>query len=814
MADSRELTFGLDFGLKDAIDQLEDIVTRLEQAVDSARDAEEAGRGMGAGIQAGADTGAAGLRNMRDEAEDTGDSLDNIGTNFRAMGREADSFGSAVAKSMGTAAKESNSVSKTLRAGFDGAIGYTEKKFSTFTGKVQKGVKSIGTAFTHPIATIKGKFLGAVEEAANRLNGLGDDADDARRDLDDMGDEGEKAGGEVKEAIKGALAAFVGFEAIQAGIDMLKELGAAAIEAAGAAENSGKKFEASFAGTDAAAWVDNYAASVHRSTAEVQSFMVSNKAMYGEMGITGDAASELSKITTSLAYDFGNAFSMADADALGVVQDYLSGNSAALEEYGIHIDDTVLKNKAMEMGLGSQIDELDDAAMAQVRLNALLDKSGDIQQAAIKDTGGLVNSTKSLNGVWSEFMADAGSQFTPVLEGLFGTILESWPTIEPMLMDFVSMLSEGLGEAIPVVMELGQTLLPVLTDVLGTLFQAATPLISVFSNLAQTILPPLVDILNTLTTSIIEPLMGPLQSIAEALLPPIAQLLGLVSPILEAMSPVLSTIGDVLGAIADVLGTVVGWLADGVGKVVNFFSGLFGGASESEAAVNDLSGAVENLDGVTSKETSLAVDTSEYQEKVNGAAETATKTVEESSNAAAEITDVNFMAMGTSAEVAYGQMQTDAETAWDAMTAAADAGATSIVDDFKRITAAAREANTATSGTVGTNIPHNASGTDNFPGGPTWMNEEGGELAILPGGSAIIPADQTERLVNSFSTTNQQNNTRTMSFNPQISIVVNGGADGGAVDELEARIRALFGQLYAEAQEKDYAERAMQHGFA
>ena len=27
-------------------------------------------------------------------------------------------------------------------------------------------------------------------------------------------------------------------------------------------------------------------------------------------------------------------------------------------------------------------------------------------------------------------------------------------------------------------------------------------------------------------------------------------------------------------------------------------------------------------------------------------------------------------------------------------------------------------------------------------------------------------------------------------------------------------IRALFGQLYAEAQEKDYSERAMQHGFA
>lgn len=77
--------------------------------------------------------------------------------------------------------------------------------------------------------------------------------------LDDMGDEGDKAGGEIKEAIKGALAAFIGFEAIQAGIDMLKELGAAAIEAAGAAENVGRKFEANFSGTDAGEWAENYA---------------------------------------------------------------------------------------------------------------------------------------------------------------------------------------------------------------------------------------------------------------------------------------------------------------------------------------------------------------------------------------------------------------------------------------------------------------------------------------------------------------------------------------------------------------------------
>lgn len=834
MADNRELTFGMDFGLDDAINRLGETIDRLEQIVDRAQDVEDAAQDMGARVRAGTDAIRDGARDAGDALDDLEDDADDVGTSFRDIGREADSFGAAVGKSMGAAAKETNSVSKTIKAGFDGAIGYSQKKFSDFTGKVKTGVKGIGTAFTHPINTIRGKFLSAVEAAADRINNVGDEADDARKDLDDMGDEGDKAGGEIKEAIKGALAAFIGFEAIQAGIDMLKELGAAAIEAAGSAENVGRKFEANFSGTDAGEWAENYADAIHRSSDEVKSFMVSNKALYGEMGITGDAAAELSKATTSLAYDFGNAFAMDDTEALGVVQDYISGNNAALEEYGIHIDEVALKNTALSMGLGDQIDEMDDATLAQVRMNALLGQTEKIQQSAANSTGGLVNSTKDLKGIWSEFMADAGSRFTPVIESLFSTILDSWPTIEPMLMQFVDMLSNGLAQAMPVITELGMTLLPVLTDVLGTVFEAGLPLLQVFGDLAQTILPPvadiigmiaetvmppLVDILNTLNTSIIQPLVPVIQKLAEALLPPIAQLLGLISPILEAVSPVLEVIGDVLGVIAEVLGKVVGWLADGVGKVVGkvvgFFSNLFGGAKDSEEAVNDLSGSINGLDDAASKETSLVVDTSQYKEEVTGAAETTTEAVTESSNQAAEITDVNFMAMGASATAAYGTMQTDAETAWSAMQTAATTGTDAIVAQFSRITAAAREASNASNVQIGASIPHNAGGTDNFEGGPTWMNEEGGELAILPGGSAIIPADQTDRLMKSY-TNNTTNNrsSRSVSFAPSVQITIAGNADSSTVANLKEQLRALFDELYQEAQAQDYTDRAMQAGFA
>ena len=40
MADNRELTFGMDFGLDDAINRLGETIDRLEQIVDRAQDVE------------------------------------------------------------------------------------------------------------------------------------------------------------------------------------------------------------------------------------------------------------------------------------------------------------------------------------------------------------------------------------------------------------------------------------------------------------------------------------------------------------------------------------------------------------------------------------------------------------------------------------------------------------------------------------------------------------------------------------------------------------------------------------------------------
>ncbi len=837
MDDARKMQYGVEFDTGEANGGIDALIQKVDDLEKRLGAVEMGAQQIGASAVSACQTAQGAVEQFTGAVSEAADGLDDAGGDadeFRAKIRqaaeEAEDLGSAFRTTMADGLEAGQSITKSFGTGVTGALDFSKNKFKGFITDTVNGAKKIGTALAHPIQTIRTNLVKALRRARESEDDVGDGAEDAEKGLNDMGEAGENAGNGIKGAISGAVGAIAKFEivkeAIKQGIELLKDFGASAIEAFSATENTSAKFDRTFS-DDAAAWVDDFSDAVNRSVSEVQGFMVQNQAMYRNMGMTADAAEELSEITTSLGYDFGNAFSMDDADAAALIQSAIQGDTDALSEYGIVLDEAALKNSAAAMGLGENIDELDDAAAAQVRLNAILEQSEDIQQAAINKTGGLVNSTKSLNGVWNGFLSDAGAKFSPMLEDLFGTIMGDWPTIEPMLMSFVGVLSDGLSEAMPVVMELGQNLLPVLISVLGTLFQAATPLISVFSSLAATalppladilgmlgtsLLPPIVEILSTLNTSIIQPLMPVLQGIAQALLPPIAQLLGVISPILELISPVLGVIGDALGIIADFLGKTIGWLADGAGKVVDFFSGLFGGAQESAGAVEGLTGAVNDLDGAAGQKTSLAVDTSTYTKDVSTASQGATEAISEASAAAKEISDANYMKMANDAETAYARMTLDAEDAWERMTAAASDGATNIVAQFQRIASAAQSVSGADISVTGVNVPGNAEGTNDWEGGWTRMNEEGGELAYLPSGTAIIPADKTDEIINNSTTSSEYVDSST--FAPQISISIGEGGAQADPDGIAQKVQEMMEKFWREKKEEEYHRRAMQGAYA
>ena len=742
MGDQRELTMGIRFELAKAVSQLSSIVDAIGEIRGGFQTAEQAADAFGTRAAHSVGAMAGGLGEASDAAEDVAGSLEGVtdageGVQgaFREAGESAEEFESAVAEAGTEVAKEAGSMSDAIRTGIRAAYKDAEKRVKAFGTKVKSGASQVKNAVLHPIRAVKSGMSDMLEAVTDRLRKTGEETEDTGDDLKGMGQDGETAGTKIKDAVGSAVKSFlaisVAIEAFKAGIELVKGLAASIKDAGIEAERTGAKFDAMFDGDSGVGeWAENFSKAIHRSGQEVQSFLVSNKRMYEELGITGQAADDLSKITTSLAYDLGSAFKMEDAEALGVIQDYINGNTDALLEYGIRIDDAVLKQSALAMGLGEDIEGLEDAAMAQVRMNALLEDSATIQQAAAKKQEGYTNSIKGLKGVWTDFLSSAAERFAPVFTSLTDVVISSWPQIEPALLGMVDLLSNGLAAGIPVIADLASSAIPPLIQTMGELFAAAapiggafldlavtalpplasavSPIIETFGTLAKTILPPvasiigeiattvvppLVTILKSLSENVIAPLMPHIESIASSILPALAAGLELIPPILEIISPLLSGIADILSRAVGFLSKIAEWAAGGLSSLLDKAAGFLG----------------------------------------------------------------------------------------------AGKGATY----------------------TGAQIPHNADGDDDFMGGWTHINERGGELAFLPSGSVIVPADKSDKILDGGRS---QTMNVSAPFAPQIKIEISGsGADTAS---LKQELGQLMRELYQEMQEEHFSSLAIQQGNA
>lgn len=745
MADQRNITFGMQWEINSALDQIGMLQDKIQSTKEDMVTLEQESDEVGSRAARSAGTAARGIQEIGDKAAAAGtavqDSAGAAGVGFRKLGADADSMGDAIAKSSGQALKEWNSIPKAIRAGMQGAFGYAEKQVSGFEKKVQTGTKKITQAFRHPINTLKSGMADALLRAGRGITDVGEDAGGTEKDLENMGEAGKDAGNGIKDAVEGIAGKFAllqaGIELVKTGVEKARELASSVFEISKNAETVGAKFDAAFR-DDAgiSEWTENFSEGINRSKTQIQDFLVQNKALYTELGITGSQATDLSKVTTSLAYDLGAALKIDDTDALSAVQEYISGNTAALSEYGLQIDDAALRQAALDMGIRKGIDEMSDAEAAQVRMNALLENSASIQQQAVGAQNGYVNGTKSIKAKMADLAADIGAKFVPAFDKVTGAVLEAWPKIEPAAMRFFDFLGNGIANAAPGLTDLAVTALPPLISMLQEVFMAAEPIggalitlattalpplvsalapaVSVIGNLAQTVLPPfariistiaktaippLIDVANVLINTAIAPMLPILENMVNALMPGFRGMLQGITPLISALAPVLGVVGTVLGEIAGFLGKIVGFAAEGVGTLLSKIAGFFGGGEPVKTG-------------------------------------------------------------------------------------------------------------------SGNDLPHHDAGTPNFRGGWTHINEKGGEVAYLPGGSTIIPADKSRQLIGNLSGQHAQE----ITLNLSIPVTVQGNADGKALDELEKRIRKIMEEevpkMIGREQDRQDSRMAIQEGYA
>ena len=64
---------------------------------------------------------------------------------------------------------------------------FPQNKVKGFAKAFETGAKKIGTAFRHPIKTIRNNLVEALRKAKKGEQETGDEANDAEQDLEDMG---------------------------------------------------------------------------------------------------------------------------------------------------------------------------------------------------------------------------------------------------------------------------------------------------------------------------------------------------------------------------------------------------------------------------------------------------------------------------------------------------------------------------------------------------------------------------------------------------------------------------------------------------
>ncbi len=379
---------------------------------------------------------------LRDTTEQTKSTVNGMGTQLNQLGSSAatglgeaaqagKNMGTAVAGAARSSSTAAQNLGKAIRTVAMRPLNEAVKKIQTLGTTIKGTFQQIGTSVRHPIQTIETRLTAALEKAGRSTEKTGENAEKAGTKLKKMGDDGEGAGTKIADAFKRIVTAISIGAAVKMGVDAIKNFSSAAINAAADAEETQSKFETVFGSQTekTLGWVDNFSKAAHRSRNEIKGFLADSQAVFTGLGMGEEAAADMSRSMTSLSYDLASFHNISDEDAFAKMRSGLLGEAEGLKSLGVILNEATLKQSMESMGLKGKFENLDEITKVQVRYNSILAQTTTAQTDVTRTSDSYTNSLKGVQGIWQEFLANAGARFTPVLTGLFNTIIEAWPTI-------------------------------------------------------------------------------------------------------------------------------------------------------------------------------------------------------------------------------------------------------------------------------------------------------------------------------------------------------------------------------------------------
>src|SRR5436190_3509748 len=182
--------------------------------------------------------------------------------------------------------------------------------------------------------------------------------------------------------------------------------------------------------------------------------------LFRSMGLSTDASADMSKALVGLASDIASINNIGVDEALTKLRAGLVGESEPLRTVGVLLNEQIVAQEAVKLGLAETTNAVDDQAKVLARYQLILDQTALTQGDFGRTSEQLANSQRILDAQLTNLSATLGSAFEPIqlafTQGLSDLIILVKPYAINILRSFADGLADGIEAILPVLVQIRQ----------------------------------------------------------------------------------------------------------------------------------------------------------------------------------------------------------------------------------------------------------------------------------------------------------------------------------------------------------------------
>jgi len=168
--------------------------------------------------------------------------------------------------------------------------------------------------------------------------------------------------------------------------------------------------------------------------------------LFRSMGMAEEKSAEMSINLVKLAGDLASFNNLDPSDVFEKLRAGLTGEAEPLKSLGVNINETIIKTKAMELGLYDGVGALDASTKATAAYSLILEQTSLAQGDFARTSDGLANQQRILKANWEDLSTTAGTKLIPAVTDLlilFNDLSDSEKRVTTSAADFINKVAEG-----------------------------------------------------------------------------------------------------------------------------------------------------------------------------------------------------------------------------------------------------------------------------------------------------------------------------------------------------------------------------------